>query len=138
MRRIRWRTAWPVALGLALVILALVWTFALPRLADHNGFALPRACGVPARINYEGRHYANEPRCAGGSTTHGCYTEADLQALGAWPLARVGSVPTLLGDAHPIALPTDAEAIPAGVVPTTVYVEDNSSCYLEYSLEGGP
>jgi hypothetical protein len=132
---------WPVALGILLVLLALVWAFFLPWLASHNGFALPRACGVPTHIFYSGRSYANDAPCTtgGNAARQGCHTQSDLSAEADWPLRQVGSVPTFLGAAHPILLPPDeASAEQNGLTPTVVFVEDNPSCYLAYALEGGP
>jgi hypothetical protein len=123
------------------VALALLWAVALPALASHNGFALPRSCGVPTHIYFKGRQYSNPSPCSGGEqrATSGCFTAEQLSAETDWPLIRVGEVPTLFGPAHPILLPPDeAAAAAAGLTPTSVYVEDNGSCYLSYSLEGGP
>lgn len=135
------RRSWPVALGVLLVVLALIWAVVLPALANQNGFALPRSCGVPTHITYAGQHYTNPSPCAGGAqgVATGCHTPEELSAEADWPLIKVGEVPTLFGAAHSILLPEDeALAAAKGLTPTSVFVEDNSACYLSYDLEGGP
>lgn len=141
MRARNLRRSWPVALGILLVVAALVWAVFLPALANQNGFALPRPCGVPTHIAYGSRHYANLAPCAGGAqgATSGCHTPDQLSAEADWPLRKVGEVPTLFGEAHAILLPEDeASAASVGLTPSSVFVEESSSCYLTYDLEGEP
>ena len=108
----------------ALLVVGIVALGFNSRVADHFGYALPGASGLPSRIAYAGRHYS-----ANGS----CWTSTRLQRQGIWPLHEVSQVPTLLGQAHPVL----SETVPQGTA-TVLLAIPHDSCYAVYSLEGGP
>lgn len=120
-RRVQFIASACVALLLIAGAIALAFN---SRVADHFGYALPGASGLPSRIAYAGRDY---------SASGACWTSARLQQQGIWPLHEVTQVPTLLGQAHPVL----SETIPRGTT-TVLLAIPQDSCYAVYSLEGGP
>lgn len=128
----------------ALVLVALVSLVILagavafnPWTANHFGYALPGADGLPFRIHYNGRDYASTGYCAGADWCKGqqrtCWTQERLMSVQMWPLAEVGQIPALFARPYPIM----SSAIPAGMTHTLVFVPAGS-CYVVYALEGGP
>lgn len=125
------------------------WAAFQPRVANHFGYALPVANGLPCRIQYSGRDYENLNECAGSELTPWmewyakrhhlssdapCHRQASLRAIHSWPLREVGQVFTLLGPAHPIL---EKSTIGAGETSTVIFVGDGT-CYRAYELLGGP
>lgn len=110
-----------------------------PTTANHFGYALLGSHGLPSRLFYAGRIYANDQTCAGGAWCRNsgpprCITAAWLRGYDYWPLQRIGSVPTLFGAPHALLrTPT-----PHGMTTMGLYVPVSRVCYLAYSLEGGP
>jgi hypothetical protein len=110
-----------------------------PQVANHFGYALPGPRGLPYRLTYAGRYYANPQTCAGAGwcgdiETPQCTTSAWLRSYGYWPLQRVGTVVTLFGPFYPmLRSPT-----PPGMTTMALYIPISRDCYLAYSLEGGP
>lgn len=127
--------------GILVAAAILVWIAFQPRVANHFGYALPVHNGLPCRISFSGRDYANNSFCEGmnqsaysssvGST---CTLPAALRRQKNWPLRQVASVWTLFGAAYPIMLPA---GIKLRYVPTYVFVKDGA-CYRTFALEGGP
>lgn len=119
--------------GVLVVIAQQPWT------ANHFGYALPGPHGLPFRLSYAGRHYANEQTCAGDSWCRGsgpppCMTAAQLWSYHYWHLQRTGSVATLFGSSRLVLrAPT-----PQGMTTMGLYVPIDRDCYLAYTLEGGP
>ena len=132
-----------VGIGAALITLSLVGVLVVivqqPWTANHFGYALPGPHGLPFRLSYAGRHYANEHTCAGDNWCRGngppqCTTAAWLRSDHYWPLQRVGSVATLFGSSRLVfRAPT-----PQGMTTMSLYVPIGRDCYLAYTLEGGP
>jgi len=138
----RWLWIAPVTIGLLGLSLGLLVVMARqPRLANHFGYALPLpgAAGLPFRLSYTGRHYANASTCAGDDWCKAagppiCTHASELRGAGYWPLRQAGSVFTLFGPSHPmLRAPT-----PDGMTTMALYVPIARDCYLAYSLEGGP
>ena len=132
-----------VSIGSALAVGGLAGVLVVvaqqPWAANHFGYALPGPHGLPFRVSYAGRYYANEHTCAGDGWCRSngplpCTTPDWLQSNHYWPLQRVGSVTTLFGPAHPLLrTPT-----PRGFITMGLYVPVERDCYLAYALEGGP
>ncbi len=140
MKRLLW--AVPVTIVILGLGLGLGWAMAWqPRIANHFGYALPLsgASGLPFRLSYAGRHYANDHTCAGddwckAASPLTCSLASELRGEGYWPLQQVGSVLTLFGPSRPmLRAPT-----PGGMTTMALYVPIGKDCYLPYSLEGGP
>lgn len=94
------------------------------RVANHFGYALPGAAGLPERISYAGRHYSAQGEC---------WASSKLQQVRLWPLREVSQLPTLLGPAHPVL----SAEVPQGMTAMTLLIP-SGACYAVYSLEGGP
>ena len=127
MRRTRSRRRLLFSASACVALLLIAGCVALAfnaRVADHFGYALPGASGLPSRISYAGRDY---------SSSGACWTSAQVRQQGMWPLHEVAQVPTLLGQAHPVL----SETVRQGMT-TTLLVIPQDSCYAVYSLEGGP
>ncbi|HLZ22927.1 MAG TPA: hypothetical protein VKQ30_12465 [Ktedonobacterales bacterium] len=131
----RRRTIVAAVIVLLLVVAGIVgfnpWT------ANHFGYALPGADGLPSRIHYGGRDYAASGYCAGADwcKVHQrvCWSEEKLHVLNMWPLTQVGQIVTLFSRAYPIM----GQAGPSGLTTTLLFVP-SGSCYVVYELEGGP
>lgn len=149
MRRVRKtrRRRIPLWLVPLLVVVLLTLTAGVtaafqPRVANHFSYALPGRDGLPTYIYANGRRYQSLQVCAGADwcaqdrlqqLIPRCYTQANLEALHIWPLARVSSMFTLFGAPQPIMAPTGERGL------TTPFVmNDGPDCYVVYSLEGGP
>jgi hypothetical protein len=138
MRAMLQRWWYLFALEAFLVVIAVAGVVALnPWTANHFGYALLGTDGLPFRVHYGGRDYANPGYCAGADWCQGqrrtCWSQAKLQSVSLWPLAEVGQIPALFGRSYPIM----NAAIPAGFTPTLIFVPIGS-CYVVYALEGGP
>lgn len=94
------------------------------RVANHFGYALPRAASLPERISYVGRHYSAQDEC---------WASSRLQQERLWPLHEVSQLPTLLGPSHPVL----SAEVPHGMMAMTLLIP-SGACYAVYSLEGGP
>lgn len=122
----RRRTVLAIILALALVVVGGTALAFNPRVANHFGYALPGAAGLPSRVSYAGRDYA-----AAGQ----CLTSAQLQQKGWWPLHQVSQIFTVLGPAHRVY----TDSYPQGLATTSlILLVDNGPCFAEYALEGGP
>ena len=139
----RWRALVAGGLVAVLVALALTVPFGGPRdvvpwAANHFGFALPGAGGLPYRLHYAGRDYATPGECAHASWCAGraeaVFSEEQLRTKGYWPLHEVMRLPTLFGAARPVL----SETIPAGLTTVGLYIQQDTTRYIAYSLEGGP
>jgi hypothetical protein len=132
------RSRVPLAITVIVIVCALV-ALMQPAMANHFGYALPGPRGLPYRLTYAGRTYANPSTCAGAGWCDGaapihCATTAWLRRYGYWPLARVGTLWVMIGLPYPmLRSPT-----PAGMTTMGLYVPIGRDCYLNYSLEGGP
>ena len=125
------------SLGVAATFAAvLLWSPFLPWSANHFGFALAGPAGLPFRITYHGRNYSTPGRCANagwcGTEQTVCFTAAQLQARGEWPLMRVGDLPAVGSAPYPMFVTSTP-----GFMTMVLYVQ-TGSCYVPYSLEGGP
>lgn len=119
------------------VLGALLALASQPRLANHVGYALP--AGLPFRLSYAGRHYANQSICAGADWCRAngpprCTNARWLRRQHSWPLRRAGAIFTLFGPARPLL----RYPPPMGMTTMALYVPLGRDCYLAYSLEGGP
>lgn len=125
-----------------------------PATADHFGYALPGALGLPGHFTYQGITYSNAGLCAGGSACAGARAERwSLAMMGANGLndgsllRQVATLPTLLGAPHAIYEPTnDPSMIGAGgpyagnVHPFILFIQDPAApdWYYLYQRPGGP
>jgi hypothetical protein len=113
-----------------------------PRLANHLGYALPGAHGLPFRVHYAGRDYWNPSTCAGADWCKAggpprCTTSVWFHTYGYWPLQRVGWLWRLFD--WPISrYAVFRTPTPPGMTTMGVYVQTGADCYIAYSLEGGP
>jgi hypothetical protein len=141
---LRGRRTWLALLVALLIVLGGLWGATRPRVANHFGYALPGADGLPSYVYANGRRYeslqvcAYADWCAVDRTQQGiprCYTQADLSGSGrfrAWPLTHAATMYTLFGAPHDILIPDGSAGL------TTLYiVEDGPDCYVTYTLEGG-
>ncbi len=129
--------------GLLIIVISFfVWNMEGPWLANHFGFALPGDGGLPYRISYGGRDYANLYTCARAgwcpNTATGslCRNKEKVQQLDTWPLIQVGSVPTMIGSSY--SLMVSQSSISSKQTIMAVYVEYKTDCYILYGIEGGP
>ena len=60
----KYKLLWIAIGSLIIIIIVLGLWLRLPWLANHFGFALPGPGGLPYRISYAGRAYANTATCA--------------------------------------------------------------------------
>ena len=135
---------WTLILGglLIIVISFFLWNMGAPWLANHFGFALPGDGGLPYRISYGGRDYANLNTCARAgwcpNTANDslCRDKEKVQQLNPWPLIQVGSVTTMIGS--PYSLMASQADISSKRTIMLVYVEYKTDCYILYTIEGGP
>ena len=120
-----------------LLLAGLAWIAFQPWTANHFGYALPGQDRLPYRISYAGRDYSNLHECAGADwcqpASKQCSSQQELIDQRRWPLAQVGSVPTLFGSSHPIWASSFG-----GQTVMEIYVLDRADCYLTYTIEGGP
>jgi hypothetical protein len=112
-----------------------LWLAFRPEVADHFGYALPLDNRLPARISYRGRHYWDVWPCGGSSSCASsaptCISKRALMNRDPRRLVQVGSIPTLFGEAHPLlGLPGPGAAV--------LLFASVHSCYVTYSLSGGP
>jgi hypothetical protein len=134
--------AWLIALGATLLVLGSLGVIAFqPWAANHFHYALPGSGGLPFRVSYYGRDYANTGMCAHASWCRNaptaetaCRSQQQLMDQNEWPLAQVGSVPTLFGPSHAVFAPP----VPAGYTVMQLYVEESDGCSISYGIEGGP
>lgn len=133
-RRVRWILVSVSVVALAGIAVAVAFN---PWTANHFGYALPGADGLPFRIHYNGRDYSSPGYCAGADWCRGqqrtCWSEEKLRVVNMWPLATVGQVPALFARQYPILSP----AVPAGTTTTLIFIP-TGSCYEVFALEGGP
>lgn len=132
-----------IAGGLRIIVISVfVWNMASPWMANHFGFALPGEGGLPYRVAYGKRDYANLATCARAgwcpdtAEASLCQNKKDLQQLGTWPLIQVGFVPTLLSS--PYSLMASQANVANQMTVMGVYVVYKPDCYVPYDLEGGP
>ncbi|HEX6819939.1 MAG TPA: hypothetical protein VF120_16305 [Ktedonobacterales bacterium] len=132
----RWWRLFVIEAIVVLVAVAGIVAFN-PWTANHFGYALPGADGLPWRIHYGGRDYSANGYCAGADWCVGqprtCWSQAKLMSVNIWPLYEVGQIPVLFGHPYPIM----NAAIPAGLTTVLLFVPVGS-CYVVYALEGGP
>ncbi|MFI9452555.1 hypothetical protein [Amycolatopsis sp. NPDC052450] len=147
-RRVRRRGAM-MSVPVLVLLGALGGVAFIPKVANHFGYALPGAKGLPYRIHYNGRDYRSDVTCAGARWCEDertpeqrvkpyCVTQTALdRARGnsGTELAKVDDVFTLFGPARSVFT---AGALPPGETVTTVIVEASVDCYLTYALMGGP
>ncbi len=137
---LRGRRAWlALALVALIVVMGGLWSATRPRVANHFGYALPGADGLPTYVYANGRRYQSLQVCAyadwcatdrAQQNIPRCYTQADLSGrLRAWPLKYEATMYTLFGAPHDILTPVGL----AGLVPV---VQDGPDCYVMYQLEG--
>lgn len=130
----RWLRGTVIVSGVLGALLALAGQ---PQLANHFGYALP--AGLPFRLSYAGRYYANPSTCAGAGWCKAngpprCTSAQWLRGYHYWPLQQVGAVFTLFGPLRPLL----RYQPPAGMTTMALYVPMGHDCYLAYGLEGGP
>ncbi|MGH2516973.1 MAG: hypothetical protein ACRDHP_15075 [Ktedonobacterales bacterium] len=132
----RWRRLLVIEGIVTLLVAAGIVAFN-PWTANHFGYALPGADGLPSRIHYGGRDYSAPGYCAGADWCQGqprtCWSAATMRSYHYWPLAQVGQILALFGRPYPIM----NSAIFPGLTSTLVFVP-TGSCYVVYALEGGP
>src|SRR5271165_6099942 len=106
---------WIIILGGSLIIVLSFSWLGLPWTANHLGFALPGRGGLPYRIVYAGRDYANPVTCAhadwcqSASASTGsaplCWKVEDVRQHNDWPLIHVGAISTFFGSPYPLLIP---------------------------------
>lgn len=137
MQRRRWAMGVIAALALLAALGGAFWALAMPRLANSFGFALPGDDGLPYRIAYHGRHYATSGMCARAGWCDGqrcvCVSRQQLAGKDQWPLHQVETIATIFGSPHPVM----AADTPAGMTMMVIFVP-SGSCYMQYTIEGGP
>jgi hypothetical protein len=109
-----------------LIVIILILCFCLeegmvlftPKIANYFGMAW--SGGLPDHINYAGKTYTRPSACL---------AQAQVKQL---MLTQVGSISTLFGSPHPLLLPEDQAHTTSTV--TTVYVETETGCYVDYGL----
>lgn len=134
-----------VALGFA------TWLAFRPAMANHFGYALPIANGLPCRLHYRGRDYENDDQCGGMNRSDWsiwyaahhhvvpgglCEQPASLRRMRDWPLHDIASISTFFGSAHPV-LVGSRDDLASGFTTMVLYVGD-ATCYRPYVLLGGP
>jgi hypothetical protein len=129
-------------LGLVLVaLLGLSWVALQPRTANHFGYALAGADGLPAYLYLRDRRYYSAQVCAGDDWCEQdrlqlgiprCWRQPDLASMNAWPVSKVGTLFTVVGASH------DILSIPNGALNAPLIVADGPDCYVVYTLEGSP
>lgn len=128
-----------------------VFVVTRPTVANHFGYALPIANGLPCRIHHGGRDYQNGEQCAGIDRTAWsiwysakhhlaaggpCQGPGSLRQVNAWPLYPVAGIDTLFGPSHAVAEDRGEQARP-DLTPVVLWVRDGT-CYRPYALLGGP
>lgn len=134
--------AWLIALAAALILLVGLGVVAFqPWSANHFNYALPGSGGLPYRISYNGRDYANNGMCAHATWCRNapaaetaCRSRQQLVDQNQWPLTQVSSIPTLFGPSHAVFAPP----VPAGLTLMQLYAVEADGCYISYTIEGGP
>ena len=130
----------PVVAG-TLMALGLLWYLGLPWAANHFGFALPGAGGLPSHISYQGHNYVNPVTCArdgqceqlsGGPPVALCRSFIELQQGNLWPLVQVGTVPIILSSSYPLMIPR--ANLGKNTPPRTIIVPMSGDCYVYYTL----
>jgi hypothetical protein len=123
--------------ALVVVLLAAGGWVVLPWTANHFGYALPGADGLPYRIHHAGRDYHSDMTCAGaGWCATGkppCVPPARFGG-DETSLIQVDEVSTVFGAAHAVFV---IRPVPAGT-PLTVLVRADPGCFVGYALMGGP
>lgn len=132
----RWRRLLLIEAIVTLLVVAGIVAFN-PWTANHFGYALPGADGLPSRIHFGGRDYSAAGYCAGADWCQGqartCWSEAKMRSANIWPLAQVGQIPALFARSYAIV----NAPVSAGLTTTLLFVPVGS-CYVVYALEGGP
>jgi hypothetical protein len=136
------KRTWLIALAVTLLVLAGAGVVAFqPWTANHFQYALAGRDGLPFRVTYTGRSYANTGMCARAawcdhapSTETACRSRQQLVSQRQWPLTQVGSIPTVFGPSHAVFAPP----VPAGRIVMELFVVDGDDCYITYTIEGGP
>ncbi len=109
----------------------------LPWTANHFGYALPGADGLPYRIHHAGRDYHTNATCAGAGWCAAdqppCVPPARFGG-DETSLTQVDEVSTLFGPPHAVFL---TRPVPAGT-PFTILVRARPGCFVGYALMGGP
>jgi hypothetical protein len=123
--------------ALVAVLLAAGGAVVLSWTANHFGYALPGAGGLPYRIHHAGRDYHSSATCAGAGW---CDTSASPCVPPArfggdeTSLTQVGEVGTLFGASHAVFT---TRPVHEGT-PLTVLVRAEPGCFVGYALMGGP
>lgn len=125
---------------------SILWTMRLPWMANHFGYALPGQGGLPFRITYAGRTYANLATCARASwcpsvsdtakPSNLCWKDNDIRQHYDWPLVQVGSLSTLFGSPYPLM--ASQSNVSSKLTVMIIFVAKVDGCYVPYELEGGP
>ena len=135
-----------ISAGVLAIVICFLWS-GPPWMANHFGFALPGKGGLPYRVTtYAGRAYISQRTCAyagwcqstspGTHTDPLCQREEDIKQSHAWPLVQVGTISTLFGPSHALMAPQSI--VSSKLTPTGIYVVFDTSCYVSYTLSGGP
>lgn len=119
---------------LAVPAAGLAWLGGPPWVANHYGFALPGADGLPYRIHYSGRDYATQGYCADAGWCNGQRRACESQQAipGASSFAHVADIATVFGPAYPVY-----SVNTTGFTSVVLFVHVGT-CYVPYELEGGP
>jgi len=119
-------------LALSVVVGVLLWISQSPQMANHFGYALPGPRGLPSRLSYDGRSFANQFTCAGAEWCHADGPPSCTPTV--QTLQPAGFVVTLFGLPYTLfRSPT-----PRGMTTISLYVSLAHDCYVSYTLEGGP
>lgn len=127
---------------IGLLVLSLL-VLLLPPVANRFGYARPLPGGLPAQITVEGVRFQRNSGCFSrlrrgkcpwafslAISLPPCPTARTLRRLRIWPLGQVGTVPTLLGPAHPVFVRWSGP-LSVGNTGGLALVKDGS-CYLLY------
>jgi hypothetical protein len=130
-----------VGVVLVLLVVSALLIVLQPDLANHFGYALPGKDGLPYRIHFAGRDYATYQVCADADwcvqdreRLHlpRCYDQGWLQSHIPGQLIQVATIWTLLGASYAVLSPRSRG------VTAPLIVADGTSCFVIYTLEGGP
>lgn len=115
-----------LSVGIACIVLVLLWVAVAPRVAGHFGWGTAWPRSIPTALSFRGREYLDESSCVRRART-------TLDGVRGF---RIGSLPVVFGSALPILARSPVPQ--GGPAATVIVVEARADCYVAYSLQGGP